>query len=195
VNPLSRAIEERGDRFGGPDPSGARVELAQDIHRSPRTSSAKRSRPHQGCLKTAIECLRKALRVAPDYADAMFNLALLLQRKNQYAEAADYWRRYLASNCQSEWATRARRSGRAPAERSGLFCRARLFHWKADVVPLCCRILPRRGVGCCVPLLTHLPSYVHSVSLGQSGFLAPAPPSRPGLFLAAADPTEAALSC
>jgi hypothetical protein len=33
--------------------------------------------------------------VAPDYADAMFNLALLLQRTNQYAEAADYWRRYL----------------------------------------------------------------------------------------------------
>jgi hypothetical protein len=26
--------------------------------------------------------------VAPDYADAMFNLALLLQRTNQYAEAA-----------------------------------------------------------------------------------------------------------
>jgi hypothetical protein len=39
------------------------------------------------------------LRVTPDYADAMFNLALLLQRKNQYAEAADYWRRYLASDC------------------------------------------------------------------------------------------------
>jgi hypothetical protein len=27
-----------------------------------------------------------------------------------YAEAADYWRRYLARDCQSEWATRARRS-------------------------------------------------------------------------------------
>jgi len=40
----------------------------------------------------------------------MFNLALLLQRKNQYAEAADYRRRYLAADCQSEWATRARRS-------------------------------------------------------------------------------------
>jgi hypothetical protein len=48
--------------------------------------------------------------VAPDYIDAMFNLALLLQRKNQYAAAADYWRRYLASDRQSEWAARARRS-------------------------------------------------------------------------------------
>jgi hypothetical protein len=47
--------------------------------------------------------------VVPDYADAMFNLALLLQRTNQYAEAADYWRRY-ASDGQSEWAARARRS-------------------------------------------------------------------------------------
>ena len=27
-------------------------------------------------------CLRTTLRVAPDYADAMFNLALLLQRTN-----------------------------------------------------------------------------------------------------------------
>ncbi len=64
----------------------------------------------QGRSEAAIECLRTALRVAPDYADAMFNLALLLQRTNQYAEAADYWRRYLASDCQSEWAARARRS-------------------------------------------------------------------------------------
>ena len=31
----------------------------------------------------------------------MFNLALLLQRKNQCAEAADYWRRYLAIDGQS----------------------------------------------------------------------------------------------
>ena len=40
----------------------------------------------------------------------LFNLALLLQRKNQFPEAADYWRRYIASDCQTEWATRARRS-------------------------------------------------------------------------------------
>ena len=64
----------------------------------------------QGRVEAAIECLRTVLRVAPDYADAMFNLALLLQRKNQYAEAASYWRRYIASDCQSEWAARARRS-------------------------------------------------------------------------------------
>jgi tetratricopeptide (TPR) repeat protein len=64
----------------------------------------------QGRVDAAIECLHRALRVAPDYADAMFNLALLLQRTNQYAEAANYWRRYLGNDCQSEWATRARRS-------------------------------------------------------------------------------------
>jgi tetratricopeptide (TPR) repeat protein len=64
----------------------------------------------QGRSEAAIECLRTVLRVAPDYADAMFNLALLFQRTNQYAEAANYWRRYLASDCQSEWAARARRS-------------------------------------------------------------------------------------
>jgi hypothetical protein len=40
----------------------------------------------------------------------MFNLALLLQRKNQNEKAAEYWRRYLASDCQSEWAAWARRS-------------------------------------------------------------------------------------
>jgi hypothetical protein len=34
------------------------------------------------------------VQVAPDYVDAMFNLALLLQRKNQCTEAADYWRHY-----------------------------------------------------------------------------------------------------
>jgi tetratricopeptide (TPR) repeat protein len=52
----------------------------------------------QGRVEAAIECLRTALRVAPDYTDAMFNLALLLQRTNQYAEAAGYWRRYLAGD-------------------------------------------------------------------------------------------------
>jgi tetratricopeptide (TPR) repeat protein len=64
----------------------------------------------QGRPDAAIECLRMALRMAPDYADAMFNLALLLQRKNQYSEATGYWRRYLANDSHSDWAMRARRS-------------------------------------------------------------------------------------
>src|SRR5215469_12793658 len=64
----------------------------------------------QGRVEAAIECLRTALQVAPGYSDAMFNLALLLQRTNQYAEATNYWRRYLLSDCQSDWATLARRS-------------------------------------------------------------------------------------
>jgi tetratricopeptide (TPR) repeat protein len=64
----------------------------------------------QGRVEAAIDCLRTVLRVAPDYLDAMFNLALLLQRTSQYAEAADYWRHYLANDRQSEWAARARRS-------------------------------------------------------------------------------------
>jgi Tetratricopeptide repeat/BRCA1 C Terminus (BRCT) domain len=63
----------------------------------------------QGRPEAAINCLRSALR-APAYADAMFNLALLLQRNNKHAEAAEYWRRYLANDAQSEWAARARRS-------------------------------------------------------------------------------------
>jgi hypothetical protein len=54
-------------------------------------------------------------------------------------------------------------------------------------MPVWCRSVAgspsRRGLGCCVPLLTHLPSYgVRSVSPFRSGFLAPAPPSWPGLF-------------
>ena len=64
----------------------------------------------QGRSEAAIDCLRKALRAAPAYIDAIFNLALLLQRSNKHAEAAEYWRHYLANDAQSEWAARARRS-------------------------------------------------------------------------------------
>src|SRR3984957_6095290 len=63
----------------------------------------------QGRSEAAIGCLRKALLVAPGYIDAMFNLALLLQRTGEYGDAVEYWRRYLTSDCLSEWASRARR--------------------------------------------------------------------------------------
>ena len=66
----------------------------------------------------------------------------------------------------------------APAERSGLFLGRVYFTgmpmWRRSVAGS----LPRRGVGCCVPLLTRLPSLcIYNVSLGESGFLAPEPPS------------------
>jgi tetratricopeptide (TPR) repeat protein len=64
----------------------------------------------EGRSEAAIDCLRRALHAAPDYADAMSNPALLLQRNNKHAEAAEYWRRYLANDAQCEWAARARRS-------------------------------------------------------------------------------------
>jgi Tfp pilus assembly protein PilF len=64
----------------------------------------------QGRPEAAIECLRSALHAAPAYADARFNLALLLQRNNKHAEAAEYWRHYLTTDAQSVWAARARRS-------------------------------------------------------------------------------------
>ena len=50
----------------------------------------------QGRSEASIDCLRRALHAAPDYADAMFNLALLLQRGSRHKEAAEYWRQYLA---------------------------------------------------------------------------------------------------
>ena len=43
----------------------------------------------QGRSEAAIDCLRRALLAAPEYANAMFNLALLLQRSNQHKEAAE----------------------------------------------------------------------------------------------------------
>src|SRR5262245_60797779 len=60
--------------------------------------------------EAAIDCLRRALQAAPAYADAMFTLALLLQRGSRHKEAAEYWRQYLANDGLSEWAARARRS-------------------------------------------------------------------------------------
>jgi tetratricopeptide (TPR) repeat protein len=102
--------------------------------------------------EAAIECLRNALRAAPDYIDAMFNFALLLQRNNKHAEAAEYWRHYLANDAQSEWATRARRSLK--------FCEMQI-HLSASAISggnamargvfrnvLAIMLSPRRGGGC-----------------------------------------------
>jgi len=64
----------------------------------------------QGHPDKAIASLKRALAADPDYADAIFNLGLLHQRADRHAEAAEYWRRYLALDNDSAWASRARRA-------------------------------------------------------------------------------------
>jgi hypothetical protein len=48
--------------------------------------------------------------LAPGWRGLMAGTTNLLQRGNKHAEAAEYWRRYLANDAKSEWAARARRS-------------------------------------------------------------------------------------
>ena len=51
-----------------------------------------------------------ALGADPAYADAIFNMGLFLQRLERHDEAAEWWRRYLALDGSSPWATRAKRA-------------------------------------------------------------------------------------
>jgi Tetratricopeptide repeat len=80
---------------------------------------------------------RRALEAAPDYADAMFNLALLLQRNNKHAEAVEYWRLYLANDAQSEWAARARRSLKILRNATATLLIAAVFQVAACNAPRC----------------------------------------------------------
>ena len=58
----------------------------------------------------AIAHLERALDADPAYADAMFNLGTALSQRSTSAEAADWWRRYLALDRRSPWAARAQRA-------------------------------------------------------------------------------------
>src|SRR5262249_46164280 len=64
----------------------------------------------QDRTREAADCLKRALAADPAYADAVFNLGLFLQRLDQPAEAAGWWRRYLELDGSSPWAARARRA-------------------------------------------------------------------------------------
>jgi tetratricopeptide (TPR) repeat protein len=63
----------------------------------------------QGHADKAIVCLKRALDADPAHGDSIFNLALMLQRRERHKDAAAYWRRYLALDSSSSWATRAKR--------------------------------------------------------------------------------------
>jgi tetratricopeptide (TPR) repeat protein len=52
--------------------------------------------------------LREAVRLKPDYADAHYNLARVLEELGAYREAHLHWRRYLELDPNSSWAKYAR---------------------------------------------------------------------------------------
>ena len=57
----------------------------------------------------AVEHYQAALRIAPNYADAHYNLALLYQGSNQPMRAVRHWTSYLKLDPASHWANIARR--------------------------------------------------------------------------------------
>jgi tetratricopeptide (TPR) repeat protein len=61
----------------------------------------------KGQDELAIAALTRAIDADPDYADALFNLGLLYQRRDNHEAAALCWRRYLAFDSDSSWASRA----------------------------------------------------------------------------------------
>jgi tetratricopeptide (TPR) repeat protein len=63
-----------------------------------------------GRLAEAVDCEQRALDADPGYADAIFNMALFLQRLERHAQAAPLWRRYLELDRDSPWAERAKRA-------------------------------------------------------------------------------------
>jgi tetratricopeptide (TPR) repeat protein len=62
-----------------------------------------------GRLSEAVDCEKRTLDADSKYADAIFNIALFLQRLERHAEAAPWWRRYLEHDRDSPWAERAKR--------------------------------------------------------------------------------------
>ena len=64
----------------------------------------------RGLRAAAIAALEAAIKADPNYADAIFNRALLLQKMERYADAAPQWKRYLKLDNSSPWSARAKRA-------------------------------------------------------------------------------------
>src|SRR6478735_12285171 len=62
----------------------------------------------QGEAKLAEAAFRGALEYHPDYADAHYHLARLLDSENRLAEAARHWQLFMNLAPESPWADEAR---------------------------------------------------------------------------------------
>lgn len=62
-----------------------------------------------GKTAEARRCLRRAVDIDPDSADALYNLARLEFDADNLAEAKRLWQAYLGFDATSEWAQTARR--------------------------------------------------------------------------------------
>jgi hypothetical protein len=65
---------------------------------------------NRGRISEAIDCEKRALDADPEYADAIFNMALYLQRLGEHADAVTWWTQYIERDGTSAWAERARRA-------------------------------------------------------------------------------------
>ena len=62
----------------------------------------------RGDLPGARRNYEQALRLAPGYADAHYNLALLYEKLGMRAKSGPHWRAYLKLDPSSPWASYAR---------------------------------------------------------------------------------------
>ena len=59
-------------------------------------------------LPEAIEAYKRAVKLMPGYADALYNLALAYERNGERRKALEHWTRYLKLDASGSWAKHAR---------------------------------------------------------------------------------------
>lgn len=103
VNDTVRAIEAlRRATSSDPENAAAWNDLAAALY-----TSAVRDR-RAADLPEALAAAERALRCDPEFPEARFNRALILEQMGLRAEAAGAWRDYLAVDAKSKWAEEAR---------------------------------------------------------------------------------------
>ncbi len=64
---------------------------------------------HRQDFESAVENLNRAVQARPGNSEALFNLALLYTNIQQYSNAEEAWKRYLAVDSSGAWADQARK--------------------------------------------------------------------------------------